>query len=54
MKPKVMKHIEKCLDCEDVINNDDFDGGGSPMEMYVEEGYHVCNVKKPRVVVTND
>lgn len=50
-KKKILADNEKCLDCEKCISEDDDGHSGSPYEMYVMEGHHICDVKNPRVVV---
>lgn len=45
---KLLRSDEHCKDCEEVMEDEEFGGGGSPREAY-EEGHHLCGKKKPRV-----
>ena len=52
-RKRIMEHNEFCLDCQVVTLN--MNGhGGSPLEMYYEEGRHICKTKRPRVVTIED
>lgn len=46
-KKKLLEDNEKCLDCEEALENHE-GHGGSPHEPY-DEGFHVCGKKNPRV-----
>lgn len=47
---KNLKSTEHCMDCEEIIKNDDLDGGSDPLENY-SAGIHLCNKKNPRIYI---